>query len=137
MGLQGAEEQVGRAGREDLQLVPLLHVELTLPHPEAVKVTLALKTRPLATATEPLGVPETLERQVTMGLLPAILREGPRVRGLSGQGTGGGTREDLKRATSLSSSATRKRLVKQFELRSLDKGDEHENTILVRPKSIL
>ena len=61
-----------------------------------------------------------------MGLLPAILQDGPRVRGLSGQGTGGGTREDLKRASSLSSSATRRRLVKQLELRSLDKGDEHE-----------
>ena len=101
-------------------------------------------------------MPETLERQVTMGfgllkqsgflstssqvtmgLLPPILRDGVRVRGLSGQGTGGGTREDLKRATYLSSSETRKRLVKQLELRSLDKGDEHENTILVRPKSIL
>ena len=138
MGLQGAEDQVDRAGREDLQVVALLHVELTLPHQEAVKETLALKTRPLGTATEPLGVPETLEQQVTMGLLPAILRDEPRVRGLSGQGTGGGTREDLKRARSLSSLATRKRLVKQLELRSFDKGDEHERkTILVRPKSIL
>ena len=60
-----------------------------------------------------------------MGLLPAILRDGVRVRGLSGQGTGGGTREDLKRATYLSSSETRKRLVKQLELRSFEKGDEH------------
>merc|ERR1711936_10253 len=136
--MQGAKDQVDRAGREDLHLVPLLHVELTLPHPEAVKETLALKTRPLATAMEPLGVPETLEQQqVTMGLLPAILRDGLRVRGLSGQGTGGGTREDLKRASSLSSSATRRRLVKQLELRSFNKGDEHEKTILVRPKSIL
>ena len=126
MGLQGAEDQVDRAGREDLQVVALLHVEPTLPHQEAVKETLALKTRPLGTATEPLGVPETLEQQVTMGLLPAILRDEPRVRGLSGQGTGGGTREDLKRARSLSSLATRKRLVKQLELRSFDKGDEHE-----------
>ena len=156
MGLQGAEEQVDRAGQEDLQVVPLLHVELTPPHPEAVKETPALKTRPLGTAMEPLGVPETLERQVTMGLhhhhhhhhhyhqqvtmglLPAILRDEPRVRGLSGQGTGEGTREDLKRARSLSSLATRKRLVMQLELRSFDKGDEHEKkTILVRPKSIL
>ena len=160
MGLQGAGDQVDPAGREDLHLVALLHLEITLPHPEAAKETLALKTGPLGTAMEPLGVPGTLEQQVTMGphhhhrhhyhhhhhhhhqqvtmgLLPAILREGPRVRGLSGQGTGGGTREDLKRATSLSSSATRKRLVKQLELRSLDKGDEHERTILVRPKSIL
>ena len=134
MGLQGAEEQVDRAGREDLQVVALLHVELTPPHQEAVKETPALKTRPLGTATEPLGVPETLEQQVTMGLhhhhhhhhyhqqvtmglLPAILRDEPRVRGLSGQGTGGETREDLKRASSLSSLATRKRLVKQLELK--------------------
>ena len=155
MGLQGAEDQVDRAGREDLQVVPLLHVELTPPHQEAVKQTLALNTSPLGTATEPLGVPETLEQQatmglhhhqhhhhyhqqVTMGLLPAILRDEPRVRGLSGQGTGEGTREDLKRASSLSSLATRKRLVKQLELRSFDKGDDHERkTILVRPKSIL
>ena len=141
MGLQGAEDQVDRAGQEDLQVVPLLHVELTLPHPEVVKETLALKTRPLGTVMEPLGVPETLERQetmglhhhhhhlyhqqVTMGLLPAILRDEPRVRGLSDQGTGEGTREDLKRARSLSSLATRKRLVKQLELRSFDNGDEH------------
>ena len=61
-----------------------------------------------------------------MGLLPAILRDEPRVRGLSGQGTGEGTREDLKRESSLSSLATRKRLVKQLELGSFDKGDEHE-----------
>ena len=124
MGLQGAEEQVDRAGREDLQVVPLLQVELTLPHQEAVKETPALKTRPLGMVMEPLGVPETLEQQVTMGLLPAILRDGTRVRGLSGQGTGGGTREDLKRASSLSSSATRRRLVKQLELRIFDRGDE-------------
>ena len=140
MGLQGAEEQVDRAGREDLQVVALLHVEPTLPHQEAVKETPALKTRPLGTVMEPLGVPETLERQVTMGLhhhhhhhhyhqqvtmglLPAILRDEPRVRGLSGQGTGEGTREDLKRARSLSSLATRK---KQLELSSFDKGDEQE-----------
>ena len=68
MGLQGAEDQVDREGRGDLHLVPLLQVGITLPHPEAAKETLALKTGLLGTAMEPLGVPGTLVQQVTMGL---------------------------------------------------------------------